>query len=96
MTGLLEIRLPDEVMDNLPSEKEAMIVYLSKHFDEVIRNYEQEFTRSVGGFLGQPLSRYEKATIKDFLIRMVLGRKLSQQFDDTSPFEKIEAVAVTK
>ncbi len=82
MTGLLNIQLPDDVMENLPTGRDSMIAYLSKHFDEVIKQYEYDFVRSVPGILGQPLSRYEKATIKDFLIRMVLGKKLSQHLED--------------
>lgn len=85
MTNLLEIKLPDELMETLPSDRTQMIGVLSNHFDEVIRQYEQEFTNSVGGCLGQALSRYEKSMLKDFLIRMTLGKKLSTSVDSAIP-----------
>lgn len=89
MMSLLEIRLPDDVMDNLPSDKAALVAYLSKHFDQVLEQYEKSFQRRVQGVLGGPLSRYEKSLLKDFLLDMVLGKKLRESVDTiTSPFEK--------
>lgn len=91
MTSLLDIRLPDEVMDNLPSDKQALVAYLSNHFDKVISQYELSFQRRVQGALGGPLSRYEKTMLKDFLLDAVLGKNLRKSIDDaaTSPFERI-------
>lgn len=91
---LLEIKLSDEIMENLPSDKAGMIQYLSKHFDEVLRKYDEDFQRRVPGMLGAPLSRYEKSLLKDFLLSAVLGRELKEQMSG-SPFEGA-AEAVSK
>jgi hypothetical protein len=95
MTGLLEIRLPDEIMENLPSDKSSMVTYLSKHLDKVLEAYDAGFQRRVHGVLGGPLSRYEKSILKDFLLDAVLGKKLREALEaaPTSPFEKIADTA---
>ncbi len=71
----LEIKLPDEVMDNIPSgNREEVARYLSKYFDGVIGDYDVRFQKRISGAFGQPLSRYEKSMLKDFLIEMTLGK----------------------
>lgn len=71
---LLELRLPDEVMDNIPSGREEMVRYLSTYFDSVIEKYDVRFQKRVSGPMGGALSKYEKAVLKDFLIDQVIGR----------------------
>lgn len=70
----LEIRLPEEVLENMPSGKEEMVKYLAKYFDAVIDNYDNRFQKRVQGPMAGPLTRYEKAILKDFLIEMALGK----------------------
>lgn len=96
MNGLLEIRLPDEVMETLPAEESELIPFLSRYFDGVIDDYQADLQRDVRGVMGGPLSRYERATIKDFLIRRVGGARLKKKFDaararETGDFEKLAA-----
>lgn len=71
----LELRLPDEVMENIPSgNTEEIVRYLARYFDTVIEKYNDRFQKRMRGPLGEPLSKYEKAIIKDFLIDQTLGR----------------------
>lgn len=74
MSALLEIKLPDHVMEHLPEDKTSLVKYLSEHVDDVIKNYEASFQRRVQGVMGGPLSRYEKSILKDFLLDVVLGK----------------------
>lgn len=76
MKGLIDIKLPDEVMDNLPDDFHQMVTYLSGHLDKVVSEYELNFSTNVRGTLGGPLSRFERSLLKDFLFRMVLGERL--------------------
>lgn len=69
----LEIKLPDDVMAHLPTEKSALIACLSRHFDKVLDQYELRLPKRLGAPLNGPLSRYERATLKDFLMDQVLG-----------------------
>ena len=70
----LDIKIPDDVLESLPTNKAAMLEHLSRYFDEVIAEYETRFQRRAKGVLGGPLSRYEKATLKDFLMDMTIGK----------------------
>ena len=69
----IELKLPDEVLENVPSGKDEMIKYLAKYFDVVIDKYDIRFQKRVQGVMGGPLSRYEKSILKDFLIEMAVG-----------------------
>lgn len=73
MAGI-EIKLSEDTLDNLPSNKEGMIRFLAKHFDAVIDDYNIRLRERVSGSLGGPLSSYERAIIKDFLIDVTLGK----------------------
>jgi hypothetical protein len=90
MTGLLEIKLPDHVMEHLPSDRSEMILRLSKHVDEVIRQYGISIQNRVPGTMGGPLSRYEKSLLKDFILDMVLGKDLRNALEEPVRFEKLE------
>lgn len=74
----IELKLPDDVMENIPSGKREMLEYLSKQFDEVIADYDSSLQRRVPGVLGQPISRYERSLLKDFLIDMTIGKILKE------------------
>ncbi len=73
MAGI-EIKLSEDVLESIPSNKEGMIRYLAKCFDSVIDNYNIRLRERVSGSLGSPLSSYERAIIKDFLIDVTLGK----------------------
>lgn len=71
----LELKLPADVMESIPSgNKEDVIRYLAKYFDSVIDKYDARFQKRVQGTFGQPLSKYEKSILKDFLIDQTLGK----------------------
>jgi hypothetical protein len=70
----LELKLPDDVMESIPSDRQEMIRHLAKYFDTVIDKYDARFQKRVSGAFGSPLSKYEKAILKDFLIDQTLGR----------------------
>lgn len=74
MTINLELKLPDDVLENIPSGKKEMVQYLSTYFDGVIAEYDSRFQKRVSGPMGGPLSRYEKSILKDFLIDATIGR----------------------
>lgn len=69
-----ELKLPPEVLEGIPSGHDEMIRYLSTYFDGVIDKYDQRFKMRVTGAFSGPLSRYEKAILKDFLIDATIGR----------------------
>lgn len=69
----IELKLPDEVLENVPSRKDEMVRYLAQYFDGVIEKYEVRFQKRVQGVMAGPLSRYEKSILKDFLIEMAIG-----------------------
>jgi hypothetical protein len=75
----LELRLPDEILEKVPSGKSDMIKFLSNYFDETIGQYELRLTKRVPGMMGNPLSRYERATIKDFLMDLAIGKLTSNK-----------------
>lgn len=71
----LELKIPVEILETLPSGKEAMIRHLSSYFDGVIEKYGSVFEKRVqGGPMAGPLSKYEKSILKDFLLSTTLGR----------------------
>lgn len=82
MSSGLEIKLPDEVMERMPSNRAEVVAYLSKYADEVIHQYDVGFQRRVQGVMAGPLSRYEKALLKDFILDMTLGKELRQQLEE--------------
>jgi len=69
-----ELKLPSEVLENIPSGHEDMIRFLATYFDGVIEDYNSRFQQRVTGAFGGPLSRYERAILKDFLIATTLGK----------------------
>lgn len=72
---MIELKLPDEVMENIPSGgRDEMVRYLAKYFDTVIAEYDARFQKRVTGTFGAPLSKYEKSILKDFLIDQTLGK----------------------
>lgn len=72
---MIELKLPDEVMENIPSgSRDDVVRYLAKYFDSVIAEYDVRFQKRVQGAFGSPLSKYEKSILKDFLIDQTLGR----------------------
>lgn len=71
----LELRLPDDVMESIPSgNRDAVVLYLAKYFESVIDKYDVRFQKRVKGAFGAPLSRYERSILKDFLIDQALGK----------------------
>lgn len=92
---MLEIKLPDHVLENLPKDRAQMLEYLTRYADDVIRQYEERFQSRVQGTMGGPLSRYEKSLLRDFILDMILGKKLRGALEEqtTSPFEKIEPLS---
>lgn len=68
-----ELKLPEDVLENVPTGKDEMLKYLAKYFDSIIDKYDTRFQQRVMGAMGGPLSRYEKSILKDFLIDAALG-----------------------
>jgi hypothetical protein len=73
MEELVELKLPADILDNVPKDKEGMLKYLSGYFDVVIEKYNERFQSRVSGIMGQPLSRYERAMLKDLLMDLTIG-----------------------
>jgi hypothetical protein len=73
MKLLLEFRLPDEVLAKLPETKAGAEEFLAKFFDEDINYYEQLLRRQAGVPFNGALTRFERATIKDYLMRRFFG-----------------------
>lgn len=69
----LELKLPDDVLESIPSSKEDMVKYLSQYFESVIDQYNSRFQKRVQGAFGGPLSKYERSILKDFLIDVTIG-----------------------
>lgn len=69
----IEIKLPEDVLNNIPEGKTEMINYLSGYFDGVIEKYNERFVKRVSGIMGSPLSRYEKSLLKDMLMDLAIG-----------------------
>ncbi len=73
----LELKLPDEVMENIPAgSRDDVVKYLAKYFDSIIGEYDNRFQKrmSQSAILGGPLSKYEKSMLRDFLIDLTLGK----------------------
>lgn len=73
-TNNFELKLPSDVLENIPSGHDDMIHYLARYFEGVIESYGSRFQQRVGGAFAGPLSRYEKSILKDFLIDVTLGK----------------------
>ena len=71
---MIDLKLPDEVVENLPEGRDEMVRYLAKYFDTVIAEYDVRFQKRMTGAFGSPLSKYEKSILKDFLIDQTLGK----------------------
>lgn len=70
----LELKIPEEVLETLPSNNKAELINsLARYFEEVINKYDVRFQKRVGGAVGGPLSRYERSILKDFLIDHTLS-----------------------
>lgn len=78
----LELKLPDDVINNVPDDRSGLITYLSNYFDKVIERYNERFQKRVSGLMGQPLSRYEKAILKDMLMDLAIGKLQSNSPTD--------------
>ncbi len=87
MSPLIDIRLPDDVMENCPKDKTAMGVYLAEYLNKVIAVYEKRFQQRVTGALGGPLSNFEKALLRDFMLEALLGGPLRQSLQDSGPIQ---------
>jgi hypothetical protein len=71
----LELRLPEDVLEHLPREKEALIAAIRPHADERIRIYERHLARRAGT-LGDPLDKRELSLLRDFLVDWLLENQL--------------------
>lgn len=69
MKHLIDIKLPEEVQEKLQSADGSFFSLLNEHLDKVITSFEGAFkARTSSG----PLTRFERAILKDFLIEAVL------------------------
>ena len=75
-TTLVKITLPDEVMERMPQNKEGIIAYLSRYFEDEVNEYSSELQRQAPAPFNQPLNRYERSLVKDYLMRKTLGALL--------------------
>lgn len=80
---MLDIRLPEEAAEALPSSKEDMVRYLLPFVDAAIADYELSLRRRVPGTLGGNISKYEQSLLRDFLLDKLMGNVLNG--DSTSP-----------
>ncbi len=90
MSSNLSIKLPDEVMESLPTDRSQLVAQLSRLVDEEISDYEQDFRRRVQGTMGGPLSRYEKSILRDFILDRILGKELRKLLEEPAqipPFD---------
>ncbi len=87
MSSRLEIKLPDEVMEKLPSDRAKLISCLSSLVDEEIADYEHDFQRRVQGTMGGPLSRYEKSILRDFILDRILGKELRKHLEEPAQIQ---------
>lgn len=79
---MLDVRLPEEVLEGLPSTKDEMVRYLLPFVDSAIVDYEQSLRRRVPGSMGMPLDRHEKSILRDFMMDRLLRNVLHE---DTNP-----------
>ncbi len=82
MSSNLSIKLPDEVMESLPTNRSELVACLSRLVDEEISDYERDFQRRVQGTMGGPLSRYEKSILRDFILDRILGKELRKHLEE--------------
>lgn len=73
---MIEVRLPIEVLESLPSTKEDMIRHVIPYVDAAISDYEQSLRRRVPGPLGSALDRHEKSILRDFMLDRLLRNVL--------------------
>jgi hypothetical protein len=85
VSPLIEIKLPDDIMENCPQDKAAMGTYLAEYLNKVIAVYEKRFQQRVKGALGGPLSNFEKALLRDFMLEALLGGPLRQSLQESGP-----------
>lgn len=72
----IKITLPDDVMDNLPSNPAQWESYLAKFLQGGdLQVYDASLQRrQQGSVLGKPLSRYERSICTDLLLDIILGQ----------------------
>jgi hypothetical protein len=78
MRTLVKITLPDEIMERMPQDKEGIITFLSRYFEDEVNDYSSELQRQAPSPFNQPLNRYERSLVKDYLMRKTLGALLQQ------------------
>ena len=85
---MIDVRLPEEVLEGLPSTKEAMVQYLVPFVDQAIVDYELSLRRRVPGALGSSLARHEKAILRDFVLDRLM-RNVLQEDTNSARFETL-------
>lgn len=86
---MIDIRLPEEILDNLPSGKDDLVRHLMPSIEEAISEYEKGLRRRVSGLLGDSLSRYEKAMLRDFLFSFILKNAMVEEtHTPVEPFDQ--------
>jgi hypothetical protein len=79
MSGRPTLRLPDDVLAQVPSSKNEMLEYLSRYVDsQMLAQYEEDFRRRVSGALGAPFARHEQVLLRDFSMWLLLGELKSR------------------
>ena len=76
---MLDVRLPEEVLERLPSTKDEMVRYLLPFADEAISEYEKSLAHRVKGVLGGALARHERAMLRDFILDRLMNRVLREE-----------------
>lgn len=80
---MIDVKLTEEILESLPSSKDAMIRYLVPFVDETIGDYEQSLRRRVPGSLGGALDKHEKTILRDFMLDRLMRNVL--RGDPSSP-----------
>jgi len=75
---MIDVRLPEEVLEGLPAGKDEMVRYLVPYIDAAIAEYEQSLRRRVTGSLGGPLDRHEKSILRDFMLDRILRNVIQE------------------
>ena len=65
---MIDIRLPEEILEAIPSSKEEMVRYLLPFVDVAIDDYEKGLRLRVRGVMGGPLDKHEKSILRDFML----------------------------
>jgi len=76
---MIDVRLPEEVLENMPSTKEGMVQHLLPTVEAAISDYEKSLRRRVPGVLGGALDRHEKSILRDFLLDRILRNALAEE-----------------